>query len=178
MEILERNKIVEKHLGLVGKVVKKYSDTYSYLEYDDAFSIGCIGLIKAVETFDQYKGFKFSSYAGKCIANEVGMYLRSNKHDKNPDKMNLESPITSQDDGGEEITIVDVLGEDVDFISGIYLEELKSVLKPREKIVFELYFEHDLTQYTIAEMLNITQATVSRIIKRMITKYKKIYGGM
>lgn len=176
---MERNILVESNLGLVGHIAKKFSDNNKHLEYEDAFSIGCVGLVKAANTFKVDKGFKFSTYAGRCISNELGMYLRTSKQDKIPDLLYMESPITSQSSGDDDLTVGDTIrGKDVDFMSSFYLEELKEKLTKRENEVFELYFEKDYDQHDVGKIIGICQPSVSRIVKRICNKYRLVYGGM
>lgn len=133
-----RNILIEKNLRLVAHIAKKYTFSFPNLT-DDIISVGTIGLIKAIETYSKAKSTKLSTYAAKCIENEILMYLRQNK--KFLSQLSLENPIGSDKDGNE-ITLMDVLQNDqddideqVDFKIQIknLLKKLDKILKGREK---------------------------------------------
>ena len=139
-----RNVLIERNLRLVAHICKKYS--IPNLEMDDLISIGTIGLIKGINTFDIEKNVKLATYASRCIENEILMYLRSTK--KLGAEVYLNEPI-GKDKDDNEITLIDILAKDeknieeeIDFkmkMKQIY-QKIKSVLKTREQIIIELRF--------------------------------------
>jgi RNA polymerase sporulation-specific sigma factor len=159
---------------LVAHIVKKYSNTGK--DVDDLISIGTIGLIKAITTFDMNKGTRLATYAARCIENEILMTIRSSK--KIQSQLSLQDPI-GIDKEGNEISLLDILGSDNDTV----LEEVErkiqttklyrimdKVLKKRERTVIELRYGLSngtvKTQREIAQMLGISRSYVSRIEKR------------
>ena len=175
-DINARNSLIEHNLRLVSHIAKKYNSKY---ENDDLISIGIIGLIKAIDSFSKEKGTKLTTYAAKCIENEILMHFRNEK--KNMNNISLEEKIGFDKDGNE-IELIDVIKTpDLDYIENLNLKDnLKSLLKyiniltDREKIIiFKRYgiFNHnELTQKEIAKELNISRSYVSRIEKRALTK--------
>ncbi|NLX63102.1 MAG: RNA polymerase sporulation sigma factor SigK [Tissierellia bacterium] len=176
-----RNILIERNLRLVAHIVKKYNNTGK--DVDDLISIGTIGLIKAISTFDASKGTRLATYAARCIENEILMTIRANKKLKG--EVYLQEPI-GMDKEGNEISLLDILGTDSEDISDeIHLkfqekklhEAINKVLKDREKKILELrYGLVDgvcMTQREIASMLGISRSYVSRIEKRAIDKLNK-----
>lgn len=176
-----RNTLIERNLRLVAHIVKKYS-TFSN-DSDDLISIGTIGLIKAISTFDQSKGTRLATYAARCIENEILMQIRSTK--KIQSEVSLHDPI-GIDREGNEITLIDVIGNETEsVIDEVELKiqvkrlynKMKSVLKKREKTVLELRYGllngTSKTQREIANMLGISRSYVSRIEKKAIKKLSK-----
>ena len=176
-----RNILIERNLRLVAHIVKKYSCNGS--ESDDMISVGTIGLIKAITTFDKEKGTRLATYAARCIENEILMQIRSNKRAQN--EVYLQDPI-GVDREGNEISLMDVIGNDGDLvIDEVELKmqvkrlysKMKSVLKKREKTVLELRYGlfngAVKTQREIAKMLGISRSYVSRIEKKAIKKLSK-----
>ncbi|NLY78187.1 MAG: RNA polymerase sporulation sigma factor SigK [Tissierellia bacterium] len=176
-----RNILIERNLRLVAHIVKKYNS--SGKDIDDLISIGTIGLIKAISTFDPSKGTRLATYAARCIENEILMCIRASKKTKG--EVSLQEPIGT-DKEGNEISLIDILGADGDDISDeIHLkfqkkklhEAINNVLKDREKRILELrYGLVDgvcKTQREIAAMLGISRSYVSRIEKRAIDKLNK-----
>lgn len=176
-----RNVLVERNLRLVAHIVKKYN--YTGREVDDLISVGTIGLIKAITTFDNDKGTRLATYAARCIENEILMVIRSNKKSKS--EVFLQDPI-GVDKEGNEISLMDVLGTDNDTVveeveSKIQIKKLykkmSSVLKGREKMILELRYGlisgKSKTQREIAQMLGISRSYVSRIEKRALKKLGK-----
>lgn len=176
-----RNILIERNLRLVAHIVKKYNN--SGKDIDDLISIGTIGLIKAISTFDASKGTRLATYAARCIENEILMCIRANK--KARGEFSLQEPIGT-DKEGNEISLLDILGIDEEDISDeIHLkfqkkklrEAINNVLKDREKKILELrYGLVDgvcKTQREIAAMLGISRSYVSRIEKRAIDKLSK-----
>lgn len=176
-----RNVLIERNLRLVAHIVKKYNNTGK--DVDDLISIGTIGLIKAISTFDMSKGTRLATYAARCIENEILMTIRSNK--KSKIEVSLQEPI-GIDKEGNEISLLDILGTDMDdILDEVHLklqikklyQAINRVLKDREKIIIELrYGLIDgvcKTQREIANMLGISRSYVSRIEKRAIDKLYK-----
>ena len=172
-----RNKLIEHNLRLVAHIVKKYE---SFNENtDDLISIGTIGLIKGIDTYNPNKPVKLITYAAKCVENEILMYIRQNK--KNMNNLSLDDSI-GYDKDGNEITILDVLKtNDPDFADEIYrndniksLKKYMNILTPRERDVltkrYGLNNNDEITQKEIAKELGISRSYVSRIEKRAITK--------
>ena len=177
-DISARNILIERNLRLVAHIAKKYSSTN--IDQDDLISIGSIGLIKGINSFDMNKNFKLATYIAKCIENEILMYLRNNK--KRVTDVYLNEPI-GKDKDDNEVTLQEVLEnndrnveDEVDLklkIKQLY-EKMKKVLKDREKIIIELRFglngEKPKTQKEIAKMMNISRSYVSRIESKAISK--------
>lgn len=176
-----RNILIERNLRLVAHIVKKYSSTGS--DSDDLISIGTIGLIKAISTFDQEKGTRLATYAARCIENEILMQIRSAKKTQN--EVSLQDPIGT-DREGNEITLIDVIGNEAEsVVDEVELKmqvrrlynKMKAVLKSREKMVLELRYGllngTSKTQREIAKMLGISRSYVSRIEKKAIKKLSR-----
>lgn len=176
-----RNVLIERNLRLVAHVVKKYSNTR--VEQDDLISIGTIGLIKGINSFNVDKGSKLSTYVSRCIDNEILMYLRSTK--KLNAEVYLNEPI-GKDKDDNVVTLQEVLEnnertieDEVDLkmkIKKLY-DKIGSVLKDREKTIIELRFGLDghkpKTQHEIADMMGISRSYVSRIETKAIGKLNK-----
>ena len=173
-----RNLLIEKNLRLVAHVCKKYSNTN--IDQDDLLSIGTIGLIKGVNSFNIKKGSKLSTYVSRCIDNEVLMYLRSTK--KNNSEVYLNEPI-GKDKDDNVITLEEVLEsdnksieEEVDTKIRIkkMFNKIKEILKDREKTIIELRFglkgEKPKTQKEIAKIMGISRSYVSRIETKALEK--------
>lgn len=178
-----KNILIERNLRLVAHIVKKYQGLDEDL--DDLISIGTIGLIKAVSTFNTKKATRLSTYAAKCIDNELLMLLRSRK--KHAKDISLYEPIGT-DKEGNEISLLDIIeSPPVDVISSYMLKEdikklsryLKSTLSPKEFQVIVLRYglggEEELTQREIAKKLNISRSYVSRIEKNAIQKLRELF---
>lgn len=172
-----RNMLVEHNLRLVAHLVKKFDGTGE--DSDDLISIGTIGLIKGINTFDPGKGTKLATYAARCIENEILMHLRSLK--KSRGEVSIYDPI-GVDKEGNEITLIDVLGSDEEAISDqvenefeqkALLEHVKKLTR-REKLVLQLRYglmnSPKRTQREIAKTLGISRSYVSRIEKKAIQK--------
>jgi RNA polymerase sporulation-specific sigma factor len=148
--------------------------------YDDVFSAGIFGLIKAARTFNVNKKVKFATYASKCIYNEIGIFIRKNI--RTLENTNLEVKL-KQDVDGNELKLVDILqsfeNEIEDLVEVEYskklLDKLYNSLKPREREIIKLFFEDELTQKDVAEQLRISQSYISRIITRILKKAKQIH---
>ncbi|MEJ8735896.1 RNA polymerase sporulation sigma factor SigK [Erysipelotrichaceae bacterium HCN-30851] len=173
-----RNKLIEHNLRLVAHIVKKYDIKKEQVE--DLISIGTIGLIKAVDSFKPEKGHKLTTYASRCIENEILMYLRSSKNYFQ--NVSLNDPIATDKDGSE-ITLIDAIAspEDSTVIDEMMkkdriarLKEYIHILDEREMEIitkrFGLYGEEEKTQREIARQLHISRSYVSRIEKRAFMK--------
>lgn len=175
--------LIERNLRLVAHIVKKYQPPPE--EMEDLLSIGTIGLMKAVVTFDPDKSARLASYAARCIENEVLMYLRGKK--KSSKEVSLYEPIGT-DREGNEIQLFDVIEmneEDVyrrlerkEDVIRLY-QQVESVLSQRERMVLKLryglYNEEEYTQREIATMLGISRSYVSRIEKSAIEKLRNFF---
>lgn len=175
--------LIERNLRLVAHIVKKYQPPPE--EMEDLLSIGTIGLMKAVVTFDPDKSARLASYAARCIENEVLMYLRGKK--KSSKEVSLYEPIGT-DREGNEIQLFDVIEmneEDVyrrlerkEDVIRLY-QQVESVLSQREQMVLKLryglYNEEEYTQREIAAMLGISRSYVSRIEKSAIEKLRNFF---
>ena len=175
-----RNKLIEHNLRLVAHIVKKYY--MSTNDQDDLVSIGTIGLIKAVDTFDADKGIRLSSYAARCIENEILMFFRNCK--KSAQDVSMNEPIDTDKDGNA-LVLMDVMATE-DLIVDELDTKIKSeqlykyideVLSEREKIIINLRYglggKIPLTQREVAKKLNISRSYVSRIEKKALKKLKK-----
>lgn len=178
-----RELLIRHNLRLVAHIVKKYSNAG---EADDLISVGSIGLIKGIESFEYGKGSQLATYCAKCIDNEILMYIRANK--KHRSTLSLSESVGA-DKEGNEITLMDVLpisSENVfskvetDVIYNQILKVMDKVLTPREKkIVCYRYGINcsELTQLQIAKVLKISRSYVSRIEKRAIEKLSKQFNS-
>ncbi len=176
-----RNILIERNLRLVAHICKKYSTAKA--EQEDLISIGTIGLIKGINSFEASKGVRLATYVARCIDNEILMYLRSTK--KLNAEVYLEDPI-GKDKDDNTVTLQEVLEndersieEEVDLkfkIKKMY-QKIKEVLKGREKSIIELRFglngAKPKTQHEIAEMMGISRSYVSRIETKAIGKLAK-----
>ena len=176
-----KNILIEHNLRLVAHVCKKYNNTN--IDQDDLISIGSIGLIKGINSYNPEKSIKLSTYISKCIDNEILMYLRSNK--KTNSEVYLEDPI-GKDKDDNTVRLGEVLEnndkpieEEVDLkmkISKLY-EKIKKVLKNRERTIIELRFglngKEPKTQKEIAKDMGISRSYVSRIETKAIGKLAK-----
>lgn len=175
--------LIERNLRLVAHVVKKYQN----LEEDpeDLISIGTIGLIKAIITFDPDKGNRLAAYASRCVENEILMHIRSKK--KVSKEISLYEPIGT-DREGNEIKLYDIIETDeIDIAERVFLrnniqrlyEKVENELSSREKLVLKmrygLYNEEEYTQREIARQLGISRSYVSRIEKSAVDKLRRAF---
>ena len=172
--------LIERNLRLVVYIARKFENTGVNIE--DLISIGTIGLIKAVNTFDTTKKIKLATYASRCIENEIFMYLRRSCRLKL--EVSLDEPLNIDWDGNE-LLLSDILGTDGDLVyRGIEDEVDKELLAlamrkltPREKQIMELRFglrgTHEYTQKQVADMLGISQSYISRLEKHIIKVLRK-----
>ena len=181
-DINARNVLVEHNLRLVAHIVKKYYGTG--FEQDDLVSVGTIGLIKAINTFKADKKIKLSSYASRCIENEILMYFRGTK--KNALDVSINEEIDSDTDGNA-LTLMDIMSSDDDIVENLdkkiqtekLPEYINETLTPREKLIIKLRYGLDgkdpLTQREVAKMLKISRSYVSRIEKKALSELKRRY---
>lgn len=180
-----RDLLIQHNLRLVAYIVKKYNS--SGYDMEDLISIGTIGLIKAVDSFDTSKGIRLATYASRCIDNELLMMMRSNK--KTARDVYLYDTIGS-DKEGNEISLIDIIEyTDEDVVEKLTLEEqtgkldafISQSLTAREREIIGLrYGLHDkkpLTQREIAAKFHISRSYVSRIEKKALSKLRKLYSA-
>ena len=172
--------LIERNLRLVAHVIKKYQNSEE--DPEDLISIGTIGLIKAVVTFNPDKGNRLAAYASRCIENEILMYLR--RSNKIKGEISIDEPL-NQDGDGNELLLSDILGTEEDITSRRIEDEVdKALLKisieklsKRERNIMELRFGfsngEEKTQKEVADMLGISQSYISRLEKKIINKMKK-----
>ncbi len=172
--------LIERNLRLVVYIARKFENTG--INIDDLVSIGTIGLIKAVNTFDPHKNIKLATYASKCIENEILMFLRRNN--KVRSEVSFDEPLNIDWDGNE-LLLSDVLGTENDLIQKNIEEEVDKKLlyqamerlNNREKKIVELRFglqnKQEKTQKEVADELGISQSYISRLEKRIINRLKK-----
>jgi RNA polymerase sporulation-specific sigma factor len=172
--------LIERNLRLVVYIARKFENTGIGIE--DLVSIGTIGLIKAVNTFDPAKRIKLATYASRCIENEILMHLR--RSNKTKSEVSFDEPLNIDWDGNE-LLLSDVLGTDNDIIYKSLEEEIDKKLlhtamkklNPREKKIMELRFGlkggQEKTQKEVADFLGISQSYISRLEKRIIKRLKK-----
>lgn len=183
-DLTARNKLVEHNLRLVAHIVKKYYGTGA--DPDDLVSIGTIGLIKAINTYNAEKSIRLSSYASRCIENEILMYFRSTK--KNALDISMNEEIDSDADGNA-LTLVDVMAMEDNIVEDldrkIKIEKIsqymKESLSPRESLILTLRYglggRKPRTQREVADTLRISRSYVSRIEKKALNKLRKRYGA-
>lgn len=175
-----RQTLIEHNLRLVVYISKKFENTGVSLE--DLTSIGTIGLIKAVNSFNQEKSIKLATYASRCIENEILMHLRKISNQRND--VSLDEPL-SMDGDGNELLLSDILGTDGDIIHKAIEKKLEkevliaaiSKLTKREQLIISLRFgifgAEEKTQKEVADMMGISQSYISRLEKKIIDKLKR-----
>ena len=177
-----RSELIEHNLRLVVYIARKFDNTSVGVE--DLISIGTIGLIKAINTFDVDKNIKLATYASRCIENEILMYLRRNNKTKL--EVSIDEPLNVDWDGNE-LLLSDILGTDDDIIyRGLEDETERQLLKsaidrlsPREKTIVELRYglknaeDEEMTQKEVADRLGISQSYISRLEKKIMKRLKK-----
>ena len=176
--------LIERNLRLVVYVARKFENTGINIE--DLISIGSIGLIKAINTFDTGKNIKLATYASRCIENEILMYIRKNSSRRI--ELSFDEPLNIDRDGNE-LLLSDILGCDEDTVStGIELEEDRKTIKEalshlgsRERQIITLRFGLDggkeRTQKEVADLLGISQSYISRLEKKIISHLKEDIGA-
>lgn len=177
-----RNILVEHNLRLVAHIIKKYYTGTN--DYDDLLSVGVVGLIKAINTFDAAKTRRLSSYASICIQNEILMMFRNNK--KTQQEISLSESVDSDKDGNN-LVLMDVIAVDDDIVERIdtkfksekLQQYINEELDEREKTVLELRYglngHKEKTQREIAAMLNISRSYISRIETKALKKLRQRY---
>ncbi|MGE5418165.1 MAG: RNA polymerase sporulation sigma factor SigE [Acidobacteriota bacterium] len=175
-----KSSLIEHNLRLVVYIAKKFENTGINIE--DLVSIGTIGLIKAVNTFDPQKNIKLATYASRCIENEILMYLRRNM--KTRIEVSLDEPLNVDWDGNE-LLLSDVLGTEADMIYKTIEDEVEKKLlwqamlklSPREKKIIQLRFGledgAEKTQKEVATILGISQSYISRLEKRILRRLRR-----
>lgn len=173
--------LVERNLRLVVYIAKKFENTG--IDFEDLISIGTIGLMKAINTFNLDKNIKLATYASRCIENEILMQLRRNSKIRN--EVSIDEPLNKDGDGNE-LLLSDILGTDSDITSKAIEDEVDmkllkiaiSNLEEREKYIMQLRFgigtnQKERTQKEVADMLGISQSYISRLEKKIMKKMKK-----
>lgn len=177
-----RAMLIERNLRLVVYIAKKFDNTGVGVE--DLISIGTIGLIKSINTYNPDKKIKLATYASRCIENEILMYLRRNN--KTRMEVSIDEPLNVDWDGNE-LLLSDILGTDDDVISRNLEDEVDrkllkramNVLSEREKTIIELRYGinsqngEEMTQKEVADLLGISQSYISRLEKKIIRRLKK-----
>jgi len=178
-----RDKLVEHNLRLVAHIVKKY---YAREDHDDLISIGTVGLIKAVGSYQPGKGVRLATYAARCIENEILMYFRTLK--KQAQEVSLSEPIESERDGGS-LQLMDVLASDERLDEDLERKDdrekvmgyLFSALTDREREIVTLRYGlaggEPFTQREVAERYGISRSYISRIEKRALQKLRTALDG-
>ena len=179
-DVSKKKLLIEHNLRLVVYIAKRFENTGIGLE--DLVSLGTIGLIKAINTYNPDKNIKLATYASRCIENEILMYLR--KYSNIKSEVSLDEPLNTDWDGNE-LLLSDILGTDEDEVSRpleddadkMMLRDSISALSPRERRIIELRFGlNGTTEYTqkeVAEIMGISQSYISRLEKRTISRLKK-----
>lgn len=183
--------LIEHNLRLVAHIIKKYYSNAR--DQDDLISIGTIGLIKAVSTFNSNKGTRLATYAARCIENEILMYFRNQK--KSSQDISISDPIDTDKDGNQ-LTLMDVVSCDDTVLDDVDLKikserlhhYIQTVLDGRERLIIQMRYGIDgyspKTQREVAEKLNISRSYVSRIEKKALGELKSMflkpnnYGGI
>lgn len=178
-----RSELIEHNLRLVSHIIKKYYANYD--EQEDLISIGTIGLIKAIDSFDADKGARLATYAARCIENEILMHYRSRKKDSNV--VSINEPIDS-DSEGNPLTLIDIISIDDTICDDIdtknktaqLYEMIKNMTDERDREIiikrYGLYNQREMTQNEIAKELGISRSYVSRIEKRVIGELREKFS--
>ncbi len=179
-----RSTLIEHNLRLVSHIIKKYYANYE--EQEDLVSIGTIGLIKAIDSFDCDKGVRLATYAARCVENEILMYFRGKKKDAN--NISVNEPI-DVDSEGNPLTIIDTIycddtiSDDIDLKNKTqalyrFVEEISDE-RERQIIIkrYGLYNQKELTQREIAAEMGISRSYVSRIEKRVLEELKSKFSA-
>ncbi len=179
-----REKLILHNMRLVAHIVKKYGVPQP--EQEELISIGTVGLVKAVDSFDPEKGARFATYASRCIENEVLMHFRGQK--KHADQMLMGDPIETDGDGNQ-LTLMDLMDDGTDLTETVdtrmqsrqLYQDLQKYLEPREIEIlmhrYGLYGTPPLTQREVAKELQISRSYVSRLEKHAIEKLRTQYDG-
>ena len=180
-----RSDLIEHNLRLVVYIARKFENTG--MDLDDLVSVGTIGLIKAINSFDTDKNIKLATYASRCIENEILMHLR--KSVKITSEVSFDEPLNT-DWEGNELLLSDVMGTDSDVVykkieGGVETELLQKALvklNKREREIMEMRYgltgEDELTQREVADKMGISQSYISRLEKKIISRLKKEFSKM
>ena len=172
--------LIEHNLRLVVYIAKKFENTG--LDVEDLISVGTIGLIKAVNSFDNSRNIKLATYASRCIENEILMLLRKMVKVKN--EVSIEEPLNVDGDGNQ-LLLCDVLGTEEDVVyekiesdaeKDVLLETFKTLTERERDIIslrFGLFGKEEMTQKDIADMMGISQSYISRLEKKVVKKLRK-----
>ena len=175
-----RKRLIEHNLRLVVYIARRFENVNIHIE--DLISIGTIGLIKAINTFNPERNIKLATYASRCIENEILMFLRKNSYQKN--EISIDEPLNIDWDGNE-LLLSDILGTESDAITKAIEEEVDKQLlfdaighlSPREQKIMQMRFglfgAGELTQKEVADFLGISQSYISRLEKKIISRLKK-----
>lgn len=179
-EIEARQRLIEHNLRLVVYIAKRFENTGVSIE--ELISIGTVGLMKGVNSFNKEKNIRLATYASRCIENEILMFLRKKTTRKR--ELSIDEPL-SVDWDGNELLLSDVLGSDPDVVSREMEEdeerrallEAVNTLDERERLIIELRYglggTNELTQKEVADMLGISQSYISRLEKRIISNLRR-----
>ena len=180
-----RSSLIEHNLRLVVYIARKFDNTGA--DADDLVSVGTIGLIKAVNSFDPAKNIKLATYASRCIENEILMYLRRLVRVRN--EVSFDEPLNT-DWEGNELLLSDILGTDSDVVykdveTGVEKELLRGALRKlpeRDRRIMTMRFgldgKEEMTQKDVADVLGISQSYISRLEKKIIAKLKSEIGKL
>lgn len=175
-----KNELIEHNLRLVAHIIKKYYS--NSVQQDDLISIGTIGLIKAVNTFDPDKGTRLATYAARCIENEILMQFRAQK--KSAQDISVNEPIDT-DSEGNPLTLMDIISTEDEIVEDIYKitmlkklsKEIERIGDQREKAIIMMRYGLDgtkpMTQLEVSKKLNISRSYVSRIEKKALRDLRK-----
>ena len=175
-----RDILIEHNLRLVAYIAKKFDNTQASIE--ELISIGTVGLVKAISTFNMEKNIKLATYASRCIENEILMFIRKTTTQKK--EISIDEPL-SVDFDGNELLLSDILGSDVDVVSRDmeedeerrFLRDAVQGLSSRERVIIEMRYgltgKRALTQKEVADSLGISQSYISRLEKRIMSRLKK-----
>lgn len=175
-----RQILVEHNLRLVAYIAKRFENTGASIE--ELISIGTVGLMKAVSTFNKDKNIKLATYASRCIENEILMFIRKTSQRRR--EISIDEPLTVDWDGNE-LLLSDILGSEADVVSREMeedeerrlLREAVSELNPRERVIVEMRFglcgREEMTQKEVADALGISQSYISRLEKKIMLRLRK-----
>ncbi len=179
-DVNAKNELIEHNLRLVAHIIKKYYS--SSVQQDDLISIGTIGLIKAINTFNPDKGTRLATYAARCIENEILMQFRAQK--KSAQDISVNEPIDT-DSEGNPLTLMDIISTEDEIVEDIYKmtmlkklsAEVERIKDPREKAIIMMRYGLDgmrpMTQLEVSKRLNISRSYVSRIEKKTLKELRK-----
>ena len=184
-DVAVRSSLIEHNLRLVVYIARKFDNTGA--DADDLVSVGTIGLIKAVNSFDPAKNIKLATYASRCIENEILMYLRRLVRVRN--EVSFDEPLNT-DWEGNELLLSDILGTDSDVVykdieTGVEKELLRGALRrlpERDRRIMTMRFgldgKEEMTQKDVADVLGISQSYISRLEKKIIARLKSEIGKL